>query len=106
MQKLKILNDDELNILNPTILFEVFSPGTGNYDRNEKFLLYQDIPTLKEYVLIDPDTIHVEAFQKSASGDWQSVVYSKVDDGLRTPTIDFTIELKGIYRNTKAILVV
>ena len=33
------LDNDEWNILNPTIIIEVLSPSTKNYDRGEKFKL-------------------------------------------------------------------
>src|SRR5688500_17765020 len=43
------LNNDEFNLLNPSVIIEVLSPGTKNYDRAEKFILYRDITSLKEY---------------------------------------------------------
>ncbi len=52
------LNDDEYNVLNPSIIFEVASPSTRDYDRGEKFKLYRDIPTLKEYILVNPEAEH------------------------------------------------
>ena len=55
------LNDDDWNVLNPTVIIEVLSPSTKNYDRGEKFKLYRDIVTLKEYILIDSTSIHIEA---------------------------------------------
>src|SRR5262245_25786086 len=44
--EIKTLNDDEWNALNPTMLIEVLSPSTKNYDRGEKFMLYRDIASL------------------------------------------------------------
>ena len=55
-------NNDELNLVNPTVIIEVLSSSTKNYDRGEKFKLYRDIPTLKEYTLVDSESISVEAF--------------------------------------------
>src|SRR5579875_3079165 len=56
-EEVKTLNDDEFNALNPSVLIEVLSPSTKSYDRGEKFKLYRDIPTLKEYILIDSSSI-------------------------------------------------
>src|SRR5437868_1908188 len=39
------LNNDDWNVLNPTIIIEVLSPSTKNYDRVEKFKLYREIDT-------------------------------------------------------------
>jgi Uma2 family endonuclease len=38
----------QTTLLNPTLLIEVLSPSTEGYDRGQKFLHYQQIPTLKE----------------------------------------------------------
>ena len=58
----EFLNNDEWNLLNPTVIIEVLSPSTRNYDRGDKFNLYRDIPTLKEYILVDSQTISIAAF--------------------------------------------
>lgn len=62
------LNDDDFNILNPTVIIEVLSKAKKNYDRGEKFKLYRDIESLKEYILIDSENIHAEVFRLNSSG--------------------------------------
>ena len=37
---------------NPTLIVETLSDSTEAYDRGEKFGLYIDIPSLREYVLV------------------------------------------------------
>lgn len=53
----------------PSVLIEILSPSTKNYGRGTKFKLYRDIPTLKEYVLIDSEAINVEIFRLN-DGHW------------------------------------
>ena len=48
----------------PTLVIEVLSPATEGYDRSQKFALYRLLPSLKEYVLINPDTRRVESFTR------------------------------------------
>ncbi len=36
------LNNDDYNVLNPSVIIEVLSKSTKNYDRGEKFKLYRD----------------------------------------------------------------
>jgi Uma2 family endonuclease len=45
--------DDEYNdtIVNPTVIFEVLSPSTEQYDRGRKFQAYRTLSTLQEYLL-------------------------------------------------------
>lgn len=64
-----------MNVLNPAVLIEVLSPSTKNYDRGEKFKLYRDIPTLKEYILIDSQSIHIEVFRLNETHHWEPEEY-------------------------------
>ena len=52
----------------PTLVVEVLPPSTQAYDRSQKFALYRHLPSLKEYVLIDPDTRRAEVFRINADG--------------------------------------
>lgn len=52
----------------PTLVVEVLSPSTQAYDRSLKFALYRRLPSLKEYVLIDPETRRAEVFRISSEG--------------------------------------
>ena len=54
---------EEDSAIGPIALIEILSKSTKNYDRGEKFKLYRDIPTLKEYILVDSETILIEAFR-------------------------------------------
>jgi Uma2 family endonuclease len=97
------LNDDDMNALNPTVIFEVLSPSTKNYDRGDKFNLYKDIPTLKEYVLVDPDVISIEAWYINDLGNWESIAYKKSGDVLDLSSIHTKLTIEEIYYDAKAI---
>jgi Uma2 family endonuclease len=99
-EKVKTLNDDEMNALNPTVIIEVLSPGTKSYDRGDKFKLYRDIATLKEYILIDSTSINVEAFRMNKHGHWELEEYSSVEETLEMPAIQVSIPLAEIYEGT------
>ena len=47
-----LTHDRPDTVTNPVILVEVFSESTREYDRGDKFGHYQEIPTLREYLLI------------------------------------------------------
>jgi len=42
-------------VLNPTVLFEVLSPSTADYDRVTKLAYYTQLPSLVAYVLVAQD---------------------------------------------------
>ena len=94
---LKGLNDDKINCINPTILIEVLSPGTRQYDMNGKFKLYRDIPTLKEYVLVEPESVSVIIYRKNNIFAWQQQKYLSLDDVLELLSIQVALTMKEIY---------
>jgi Uma2 family endonuclease len=92
------LNNDDYNALNPTVIIEVLSPSTKNYDRGEKFKLYRDIKTLKEYILVDSESIHIEVFRFNESNHWELEEYNAPIPDLQIKAVDETITLLEIYK--------
>lgn len=66
------LQDDTFdNLLNPIFIAEVLSPATKDYDRGEKSLIYRQIPSLKEYLLVSQEAYFVEHLVKLDEHKWQ-----------------------------------
>ena len=57
-------------LLNPTLLVEVLSPSTSQYDRSEKFMLYRQVPSLRQYHTLDAQAIHAELHTLDDLGRW------------------------------------
>jgi len=95
------LNNDDYNVLNPSVIIEVLSPSTKNYDRGEKFKLYRDIPTLKEYILADSESVHIEVFRLNENNHWELEEYNSIDDLLYLKVINEKIPLSEIYDGAK-----
>ena len=95
------LNNDDFNVLNPTVIVEVLSKSTKNYDRGEKFKLYRDIPTLREYILVDSESIHLEVFRLNENGHWELEEYKTLADELIIKAIEETIKLSEIYEGVR-----
>lgn len=93
--------EDENTSTNPTIIFEILSPSTMNYDRGGKFMLYRAIPTLKEYILVDPESVHIEQFAINKAGLWQLKEYSGLADRLNLESVGVTLLLEDIYDRCK-----
>jgi len=60
--------DDGLTITNPSVLVEVLSPTTDNYDQGARFEHYRRLASLRHYVLIDPDEVHVIHHERMNDG--------------------------------------
>jgi len=97
--EVKTLNDDKFNALNPIVLIEVLSKSTKTYDRGDKFNLYRDISTLREYILIDSLTMSIEAFAINKEGKWQLTEYKNPDDVLVLNSLSVSLPLKDIYED-------
>jgi Uma2 family endonuclease len=94
-------NNDDYNVLNPTVLIEVLSRSTKNYDGGEKFKLYRDIPTLREYVLVDSESIHIEIFRLNANNHWELEEYNKGSRTILIQAINTPLSIEEIYEGTE-----
>ncbi len=54
----------------PSLIVEVLSTGTAAYDRGIKFSHYRQIPTLREYALIDINERSVDVYRLGSEGFW------------------------------------
>jgi Uma2 family endonuclease len=57
-------------LLNPSVVVEVLSDATEDYDRGEKFAHYMAIASLREYVLVSQDRARIEVFRRPERGHW------------------------------------
>ena len=80
----------------PSVIIEVLSDSTEDFDRGEKWRCYKTISSLKQYVLISQDQVLVETFENQ-DGKW---VYNdfKGEDALVT-IAGLEIPLSKLYQN-------
>lgn len=101
--ELKTFSHEEDSAVGPTVLIEILSPSTKNYDRGEKFRLYRDIPSLQEYILVDTESILVEAFRLNESRHWELEELKTLEETLLIRSVDLSFSLKDVYTDTKLI---
>ncbi|MGG6266648.1 Uma2 family endonuclease [Leptolyngbya sp. AN03gr2] len=64
-----IFHDDRKDIVtNPSLIVEVLSKSTQEYDRSDKFKMYRSIPEFQEYVLINQYRVEIEHYAKTSEG--------------------------------------
>lgn len=97
---LTILQEDENTAIGPTVIFEILSPSTRNYDRGIKFMLYRAIPTLKDYILIEAESIHAEHFAINSQGLWQLKEYDATEEEIFIETLNIHLRIGEIYSRT------
>jgi Uma2 family endonuclease len=81
----------------PCLIVEVLSETTEGTDRREKFLAYESLESLKEYVLVQQSRRELEVFRRgSAHSPWTKS--SHVDDQeVDFPSLGISLTLSQIY---------
>lgn len=92
---------DEDTVVQPTVLIEILSPSTRNYDQGEKFRLYRDIPSLREYILVDTEVVRIDAFRINSNGHWELEEYKSLTGQLTLDSLQVIIPVADIYERTK-----
>jgi Uma2 family endonuclease len=69
------------HVVNPRVVFEVLSPSTERYDREQKRLYYQQIESLDAYVLVAQEHRRVEVFRR----DGEAWAHSTHAAGAKAP---------------------
>ena len=96
------LPPDATSLDDPVVLIEVVSKGSAQRDRWEKWGLYQKLPSLQHYVLVERD--HSPSMSSTASRVASSSVrdLAQSTTTLRLPAIEFDMTLAEIYRDVIA----
>ncbi len=88
-------------VTNPSLIAEVLSNSTKNYDRGDKFQAYRSIPEFREYILIDQYNFRVEQFAKKSEGQWLFTEYEGENGILKLDSIEFQIPFNELYEGVE-----
>ena len=94
--KLERSPEDANAATNPSLLAEVLSPSTEAWDRGGKFLQVQQIPSLRHYLLLDPQRPQVEHYARQDDGSWR---YTRHDAGGVVRLLGIEIAVDALYQN-------
>ena len=87
-------------IKRPKLIIEVLSESTQNYDKSEKWLLYQTLPDLQYYVLISQYEYLVEVYEKIDNTPfWKYGKLEGLESILSLEKLGLEIPLNEIYEN-------
>lgn len=86
----------ELYLARPCFVAEVLSPSTASVDRREKRLAYATLPSLREYVIVDPDRMRVDVYPGEGS-PFASRTLTEPDDVLELSCLSLRLRLRDLY---------
>ncbi len=84
-------------LINPTLIVEILSPSTEQYDRGQKAKLYRALPSLKELLLIEQDSYELELYRRQPDGSWLILEARGLDASIQLASIDYTLRLGELY---------
>jgi Uma2 family endonuclease len=102
--KEEYLDDEFDTLLNPTIIIEVLSPSTENYDRGTKFKLYRSIPSLKNYVLVSSTEYAAEVFTRKDNHEWLLNTAKEKDAHIHISAINYDLLLPEVYAQVENLV--
>ncbi len=89
--------DDVLDtLLNPSVIIEVLSPSTENYNRGKKFQQYRKLDSLQDYVLIAQDSMRIEHYARQGE-QWILTDVTSADGIVTLASIGCTLALSDVY---------
>jgi Uma2 family endonuclease len=96
-RQLELDPEDANTAINPTLLVEVLSPSTEQYDRGAKLSQYLQIPSLQHVVLVAHDRHSIEIHSRDGAG-WTVTTYGPGERAL-LPSLECTLDVDEIYRD-------
>ncbi|MGL6097824.1 MAG: Uma2 family endonuclease, partial [Fimbriiglobus sp.] len=88
-------------LVNPTAIIEVLSPSTEAYDRGAKFRQYQQIPSLREYVMVAQEEPRIERYVRQADGSWVLTVFEGLEAEFALTTGPARVPMADVYRGVE-----
>jgi Uma2 family endonuclease len=82
----------------PRVVIEVLSDSTATYDRGDKFALYQQIPALQDYVLVEAQRQWVEVHSRQAAGAWTMRAYG-TGSLVALPSLAVDLTVAAVYED-------
>lgn len=82
----------------PILIIEVLSDSTAAFDRGQKFALYRQLASLREYVVIDPTAPALDCFRRDENNRWVLYPFSG-DSELEFSSVGFRAPLRTVYED-------
>jgi Uma2 family endonuclease len=92
-------DNQEYLITNPVVVIEVLSRSTQAYDRSTKFDLYKNLPSFKEYILIDSRKCSVETRFREETDLWRIRTETNMANNFTLNALGISIGLMDVYEN-------
>jgi Uma2 family endonuclease len=90
-------DDNPPCLLNPTCLVEITSDTSEDFDRGSKFVHYQAIDSLREYIVVSHRERRVDHHRRLESGQWLYTTSTADDARIDLPSLGGSVRLADVY---------
>jgi Uma2 family endonuclease len=88
-------------ITNPLLIVETLSNSSERYDRGQKFVEYQSLPSFKEYVLLRQDAPEAYLHFREEADLWRTSEVVGLDKNLLFRSIEAEVAMADVYYKVK-----
>ena len=89
--------ENEVTLLNPTVVVEVTSPSSMVNDHISKVEFYRAVPSIQGYLILDQERVFAEWYTRTETG-WHLQQFSDVADVISLEPLGCTLPLAQAYR--------
>lgn len=92
--------EDLKTLRNPRFVAEVHSPSTKGFDLDEKLTLYQDHPSIQEFLYISTTKPKVRIYRRESNNRW--IIYIlNLEDEVELTSLGVRFPVAELYRGTR-----
>lgn len=91
--------DDTL--LDPTVIVEISTKSSEDYDRGPKFEQYRSLESLSEYLLISSWRVRTELFTREPDGTWHHCEKNSLEDSIELKSAGCHLRLADVYEKVE-----
>lgn len=84
----------------PELIVEVISPSSHITDTVDKYIAYTQIPSLKYYLIVQPEISYVSLYSKNEESKWEVTSCVRNTDVIPLPQLDLLLSLEEVYGKT------
>lgn len=97
----RFLEESRRTLLNPVLIVKVLSKSTEFFDRTGKFESYWTIESLKDYLLIPSDRMHVDLYTRQANGKWTLTPAHNPHDVIELVSCGCRLTVSDLYEDVE-----
>lgn len=86
-------------IVNPLLIVEILSRSKASFDKSGKFLLYEQLPSFQEYILIEQNYPRVESWYRLTEHSWDKTAQDDLNGFILLRSVGVSIPLTEVYEH-------